>query len=62
MFYTKLRTNARPILRAMAWMPVAIFFIDHGFSYSTVTGRSMQVKAFIYIYFLQQSLIDIAHL
>lgn len=47
----------------MAWMPVAIFFIDHGFSYATVSGRSMQVKTFLYIpFFCNKVLIDIAHL
>ncbi|KAI8882028.1 LexA/Signal peptidase [Backusella circina FSU 941] len=35
-------THVSPIVKALAWMPVAIFFIDHGFSYATVSGRSMQ--------------------
>ncbi|KAI8337516.1 peptidase S24/S26A/S26B/S26C, partial [Chlamydoabsidia padenii] len=28
--------------KALAWVPVALFFVDHGFSYATVEGRSMQ--------------------
>ncbi|CDH57860.1 mitochondrial inner membrane protease subunit 2 [Lichtheimia corymbifera JMRC:FSU:9682] len=31
-----------PTIRAITWFPVVMFFADHGFSYGTVHGRSMQ--------------------
>ncbi|KAL1928066.1 hypothetical protein VTP01DRAFT_2982 [Rhizomucor pusillus] len=34
-----LRTSA---IRALAWFPVIMFVADHGFSYGTIDGRSMQ--------------------
>ncbi|KAG2207549.1 hypothetical protein INT47_004299 [Mucor saturninus] len=32
----------RSVLSALAWVPVAIFFVDHGYSYAVISGRSMQ--------------------
>ncbi|SAM06007.1 hypothetical protein [Absidia glauca] len=42
--YSRLRSNpyASSALKALAWFPVVVFFVDHGFSYATVEGRSMQ--------------------
>jgi hypothetical protein len=44
--YSRLRSNpyASSALKALAWFPVVVFFVDHGFSYATVEGRSMQVR------------------
>lgn len=44
--YSRLRSNpyASSTLKALAWFPVVVFFVDHGFSYATVEGRSMQVR------------------
>jgi inner membrane protease subunit 2 len=43
--FTKLRGHpySGTVLTALAWMPVAIFMVDHGFSYAKINGRSMQV-------------------
>lgn len=35
-----------PTIRAITWFPVVMFFADHGFSYGTVHGRSMQVSVY----------------
>ncbi|KAI8877735.1 LexA/Signal peptidase [Backusella circina FSU 941] len=42
--FTKLRANPYfgSVLTALAWIPVAIFTVDHGFSYAKINGRSMQ--------------------
>ncbi|KAI9248267.1 peptidase S24/S26A/S26B/S26C [Phascolomyces articulosus] len=42
--YSRVRTSPyfTPTVRALAWFPVVMFFVDHGFSYGTVHGRSMQ--------------------
>ncbi|KAI9248653.1 LexA/Signal peptidase [Sporodiniella umbellata] len=44
MVFQRLRGNpyVGAIVSALPWIPVAIFFLDHGYSYSKVTGRSMQ--------------------
>jgi hypothetical protein len=44
--YSRLRSNpyASSALKALAWFPVVVFFVDHGFSYASVEGRSMQVR------------------
>jgi inner membrane protease subunit 2 len=46
MIFSKLRSNpyTASVITALTWVPVAVFFVDHGFSYATVSGRSMQVK------------------
>ncbi|KAI8069449.1 peptidase S24/S26A/S26B/S26C [Gongronella butleri] len=40
------RVRSSPYLssfwKAAAWFPVVVFVVDHGFSYATVEGRSMQ--------------------
>ncbi|KAI8084947.1 mitochondrial inner membrane protease subunit 2 [Halteromyces radiatus] len=42
--YSRLRSNpyTSSVLKALPWIPVVVFFVDHGFSYATVEGRSMQ--------------------
>ncbi|ORE08086.1 LexA/Signal peptidase [Rhizopus microsporus var. microsporus] len=42
--FTRLRSNPYfgAFLSALPWIPVAIFFVDHGYSYARVSGRSMQ--------------------
>ncbi|KAI8330866.1 hypothetical protein BC941DRAFT_475277 [Chlamydoabsidia padenii] len=42
--YSRLRSNpyASSALKALVWFPVIIFIADHGFSYATVEGRSIQ--------------------
>ena len=47
-FYSRMRTSPyfSPAVKALAWFPVVMFFVDHGFSYGTVHGRSMQVRKF----------------
>ncbi|KAI9487443.1 MAG: peptidase S24/S26A/S26B/S26C [Benjaminiella poitrasii] len=44
MVFSRLRANpyTASILRALPWVPVAIFFVDHGYSYAVISGRSMQ--------------------
>lgn len=46
MIFSKLRGNpyTASVISALTWVPVAIFFVDHGYSYAKVSGRSMQVK------------------
>ena len=43
--FPRLRSNPYfgAFLSALPWIPVAIFFVDHGYSYARVSGRSMQV-------------------
>ncbi|SAM01568.1 hypothetical protein [Absidia glauca] len=42
--YSRMRSSpyTSTVLKTLAWMPVAIFFVDRGFSCATVDGRSMQ--------------------
>ncbi|CAO3624409.1 unnamed protein product [Cunninghamella echinulata] len=42
--YSRIRSSpyTPAVLKGLAWIPVAIFFVDHGFSYATVEGRFMQ--------------------
>ncbi|KAG1458424.1 hypothetical protein G6F46_004475 [Rhizopus delemar] len=44
MVFTRLKGHPYlgAFLSALPWMPVAIFFVDHGYSYARVSGRSMQ--------------------
>ncbi|KAI8047598.1 peptidase S24/S26A/S26B/S26C [Thamnidium elegans] len=44
MIFSKLKGNpyTASVITALTWVPVAIFFVDHGYSYATVSGRSMQ--------------------
>lgn len=46
MVFTRLKGHPYlgAFLSALPWMPVAIFFVDHGYSYARVSGRSMQVQ------------------
>lgn len=46
MIFSRLRRNpyTTSILTALSWVPVAIFFVDHGYSYAVISGRSMQVQ------------------
>jgi hypothetical protein len=46
MIFQKLRGSpyTASVISALTWVPVAIFFVDHGYSYAKVSGRSMQVK------------------
>ncbi|CAB4421551.1 unnamed protein product [Rhizophagus irregularis] len=34
--------NVRTFIRAAAWGPVILFFVEHGFSIGSIQGRSMQ--------------------
>ncbi|CAO3644518.1 unnamed protein product [Cunninghamella blakesleeana] len=42
--YAKLKSSpyTKAVLKGIAWVPAVIFFVDHGFSYATVEGKSMQ--------------------
>ncbi|ORY98560.1 mitochondrial inner membrane protease subunit 2 [Syncephalastrum racemosum] len=42
--FARLRANPYAVsaFKALTWFPVVVFFVDHGFSYATVDGRSMQ--------------------
>ncbi|KAI7906720.1 mitochondrial inner membrane protease subunit [Cokeromyces recurvatus] len=44
MIFARLRAKSytSSVLTALTWMPVAIFFVDHGYSYGVISGRSMQ--------------------
>ncbi|RUS27302.1 hypothetical protein BC938DRAFT_483458 [Jimgerdemannia flammicorona] len=44
MAYSKLWSSptTRTVLRTLTWIPVFVFFIDHGYSFASVEGRSMQ--------------------
>ncbi|GAN09221.1 mitochondrial inner membrane protease subunit 2 [Mucor ambiguus] len=44
MIFQKLRSNpyTASVITALTWVPAAIFFVDHGYSYATISGRSMQ--------------------
>ncbi|RCI03530.1 hypothetical protein CU098_010310 [Rhizopus stolonifer] len=44
MVFSRLKSSPYtvPILKGLAWVPVAIFFVDHGYSYAVISGRSMQ--------------------
>ncbi|KAG2203661.1 hypothetical protein INT46_004295 [Mucor plumbeus] len=44
MIFSKLRSNpyTASVITALTWVPAAIFFVDHGYSYATISGRSMQ--------------------
>lgn len=46
MVFTRLKGHPYlgAFLSALPWMPVAIFFVDHGYSYARVSGRAMQVQ------------------
>lgn len=46
MIFQKLRSNpyTASVITALTWVPAAIFFVDHGYSYATISGRSMQVE------------------
>lgn len=51
MIFQKLRSNpyTASVITALTWVPAAIFFVDHGYSYATISGRSMQVGLHIYL-------------
>jgi hypothetical protein len=36
---------SRPFVRVIAWTPVALVFLDHGYTLAVVQGRSMQVDS-----------------
>ncbi|KAI8990842.1 mitochondrial inner membrane peptidase complex catalytic subunit 2 [Mycotypha africana] len=44
MLFAKIRNNPYTpyVINALTWIPVAIFFVDHGYSYAAIDGRSMQ--------------------
>ncbi|KAI8331433.1 mitochondrial inner membrane protease subunit 2 [Choanephora cucurbitarum] len=44
MVFHRLKSNpyTASLLRALPWLPAAVFFVDHGYSYAVISGRSMQ--------------------
>ncbi|GBC26573.2 mitochondrial inner membrane protease subunit 2 [Rhizophagus irregularis DAOM 181602=DAOM 197198] len=39
---TSLKNDNQDLIRAAAWGPVILFFVEHGFSIGSIQGRSMQ--------------------
>lgn len=37
-------STSRSVLNTLGWIPVALFFNEHVYSFATVKGRSMQVS------------------